>query len=187
MSVPVRLQIAFFTGRSDVGSCALSPQQDRFLAELGAPGRLLVRRNFPWDDATRPWRPTPLWKASFSNLRDYFTSRSDRFRERHAPAVATLLARAPRTLFLVGSCGLEMLVNLRLDPEEARRVCVFAYGPVARSRPDLRCLLVRGSRDWISRLFAPRADHGAGTSHLHYLGDPAVLALCRRFVAEVEA
>lgn len=186
MSDPVRLQIAFLTGRSDVGTCALSPQQEAFLTQLAAPGRLLVRRNFPYDADVRPWRSTPLWRASLSNLRDYFTSRSERFRARHAPALLALLARAPRTLFLTGSCGLEILLNLRLSPADAERVRVFAYGPVARRRPEVASLLVRGSRDWISRLFAPRADHAAGASHLDYLADPEVLALCKRWVAEVE-
>lgn len=183
---PPRLQIAFCTGRSDPARCALSPVQAAFLANLAAPGRRLVPVNFPYDEATPPWMHTPLLRASLANLREYLASRRLSFAERHRGSVLALLGRAPHTVLLAGSCGGELLANLALDAEALCRVSVFAYGPVARRLPACRLLSVRGQGDWLARWASPPADRIVPGGHMRYLSEPAVLELCRAFIADVE-
>jgi hypothetical protein len=183
----VRLQIAFVTGRSDPASCALAPQQRAFLDALAGERRVLVDTNFPYRSGDRAFVATPLWRASLRNAGDYLRSRRDAFRETHGPAVATLLANAHHTVLLAGSCGLEILANLRLPAALLQRTSVFAFGPVARSHPACRVRVVQGTRDWMSRLFVRRADHRPRCGHLDYLRCAAVQQDCRAFVASVEA
>jgi hypothetical protein len=107
------------------------------------------------------------------------------FRRRYRAAVEDLLSRAPHTVLLIGSCGLELFVNLRLDSRWLERTTVFAFGPVARSLPSCRCVLVQGRRDWISRIFLYRADHLIDSHHLDYLTQEEVLLRCDSVVDEV--
>ncbi len=99
--------------------------------------------------------------------------------------VEALLARADRTLFLAGSCGLELFNNLALPADTLRRVTIFAYGPVARRRPGCACLLVQGRRDWFSRRYFRTVDARVNTGHMDYLANPEVAKLAvetvRRF------
>jgi hypothetical protein len=180
-----RLQIAFLTGRSNPRSCALSPEQAAFLAQLAAPRRTLLPCNFPYAAHT-PHATTPLWRASLNNLREYRAARRAAFAVEHRPAVLAMLARAPHTVLLVGSCGLHLLAGLRLDPAALRRISVFAYGAVAQARPACRTLLVQGRRDWLSRGWSPAADHRVAAGHLDYLRNAQVLTLCLEFVAAIE-
>ncbi|WP_024890791.1 hypothetical protein [Luteimonas huabeiensis] len=180
------LQIAFMTGRSDPARCGLSPQQSAFLAALGGPGRRLHRLNFPYLAALDGHRPVALPLAAWRNAWQYLSSRRPAFARRHRDAVLRMLDEAPHTVLLAGSCGLELLANLRLPPAYSRRLSVFAYGPVARGAPDCRRLLcVRGRRDGISlRGFRGRAETVEG-GHMDYLRSDEVRALCERFVQRV--
>jgi hypothetical protein len=181
----VRVQIAFFTGRSNPASCALSPIQTAFLERLRRPGRQLEPLNFPYRPAAMPYESVGLIRASINNALDYLGSRRGAFRERYRPAVEALLSRAPHTVLLMGSCGLELFVNLALDAHCLERTTVFAFGPVARSLPPCRCVLVQGRRDWISRVFVDRADHLIEGHHLDYLLQEEVLECCESLVDEV--
>lgn len=181
MSGPTRpaLQVAFLTGQSRPPAAALSPAQTAFLAALPVPAAARVAFNFPYPaiGQARPFTPTPLLVASLRNARQYFASRRSVFSEHYSPAVEALLDCADHTLFLAGSCGLELFNNLGLPVEVLRRVTIFAFGPVARRRPDCACLLVQGRRDWISRGYFHRADVSVEGGHMDYLTDPAVVAL----------
>lgn len=181
MNHPLRvpLQVAFLTGQSNPPIAALSPSQAAFLAELPVPEEGRVALNFPYPLASpqRPFMPTPLLIASLRNAWQYFASRRPGFPEHHRPAVEALLERADHTLFLAGSCGLELFNNLMLPVSTLRRVTVFAYGPVARRRPDCDCLLVQGRRDCISRSYFRRVDVRVDSGHMDYLGNPSVVAL----------
>lgn len=181
------MQIAFLTGRSDKRRCALSPEQEAFLAQLAAPGRRLLPRNFPYAADSPPHRPTPLWRASLANFAEYRAARRPQFAVCHGEAMRAVLARAPQTVLLAGSCGLELLAGLALDGSSLSRLAVFAYGAVARVRPNCEAVLVQGRRDRLARWFGPRADHLVDAGHLDYLRAPEVLALCRAFLARVEA
>jgi hypothetical protein len=171
------IQVVFLTGQSDPARCALSPAQHAFLEALPLPAGARVPQNFPYGD-TAPWRPTSLLAASLSNARQYLASRRPEFATRYAPAVRRQLAQARRTLILAGSNGLELLSNLRLPPDALDGIEVFAYGPVARRRPRCACVLVQGTRDWLSRVWFPRVDHRVNCGHLDYLESPQVLELC---------
>lgn len=170
--------IAFFTGQSDRGRCALSPLQKAFLARLNGPGRRLIPVNFPYAESA-PYRDTSLLTASWNNVWQTLASQRPSFARRHASAVATLLAGSTHTVFLAGSCGLELFNNLRLAPELERRCTLIAYGPVARRLPHFaRCLLVQGRRDGLTRLAFPGRRPALACGHLDYLTDPGFPALC---------
>jgi hypothetical protein len=172
------LQAVFLTGQSDPQRCALSPEQQAFLDALPLPAAARLSLNFPYDADTPPWRHIPVLIGSVNNTRQYTHSRQAIFADRHAPPVQQLLGRARRTLILAGSCGLELLANLRLPREALERVHVFAYGPVARRLPDCPCVLVQGRRDWVSRLWFRTVDHRVDCGHRDYLQSPEVLSLC---------
>lgn len=174
-------QIAFLTGQSDAGACALSDVQRRFIDRLdNAPA---IPRNFPYDAETRPFAPTPLLRASFNNARQYWASRTRAFRQRHRPAVERLLDGAERSVLLTGSCGLELFNNLALPRAWLDRIVVFAYGPVARRRPDCDAVLVQGRRDLISRCWFRRVDIRVDAGHMDYLAREEVLQHCRAMLA----
>jgi hypothetical protein len=84
-----------------------------------------------------------------------------------------------------GSCGLELFNNLQLPVDAIRKVSVFAYGPVARRRPDCVHLLVGATRDSISKHYFPAPDHIVDCGHMNYLSNPIVRTLCREFIERV--
>ncbi|QIK61887.1 hypothetical protein G7068_00650 [Leucobacter viscericola] len=169
------LQLAFLTGQSDPRQSVLSPAQRQFALSLPIAPTAIVPHNFPYPmhgDKAPPetdWRPTPLLTASFRNTRQYLVSRQKGFAAQWRRPVLDMLARADRTLVLAGSCGLELLSNLRLSADELRGVRVVAYGPVARSVPEAPCVSVVGDRDWLSRRFFPTPDAVVRANHLNYL------------------
>jgi hypothetical protein len=181
------VQAVFLTGQSDATRCALSPVQRAFLEALPLPVSARLPLNFPYHAGTESWRNVSLLAASISNARQYRASRRPDFSTRHAPHVMRELARAPRTLILAGSAGLELLANLRLPREALDRLHVFAYGPVARRLPDCDCLLVQGRRDWVSRWWFRTVDHRVECTHLDYLESPEVLALCLKTLQRLTA
>jgi hypothetical protein len=181
------VQVAFLTGQSDATRCALSPVQRAFLEALPLPASASLPLNFPYDADTAPWRNVSLFAASVNNARQYRASRRSEFAARHAAQVLRQLERAPRTLILAGSAGLELLANLRLPREALDRLHVFAYGPVARRLPDCPCVLVQGRRDWVSRWWFRTVDHRVECTHLDYLQSPEVLALCVQSLQALDA
>lgn len=180
-----RWQVAFFTGQSDRRGCALSDVQRAFMTQLDAAHS--VPWNFPYDAATQPFAPTPLLRASLSNATQYWASRTRRFRERHRPAVEAMLDRADRSLLLAGSCGLELFNNLALPRALLDRVVVFAYGPVARRRPDCDAVLVQGRRDLLSRCWFRRVDLTVDAGHMDYLARDEVVSYCRVLLTQLGA
>jgi pimeloyl-ACP methyl ester carboxylesterase len=183
MSMRAPLQIAFMTGQSDPASCALSIQQSTFLDALAAPEIATVRSNFPYTANSKPRTTPSLPRASWNNARQYLASRQPAFAERHRASVLTMLDGAERTVLLAGSCGLELLANLRLPQAILDRVHVFAYGAVARRRPVCDVLAVWGRRDVIARPWRRRDDHIVDCGHMTYLETPEVLTLCQEFIA----
>jgi hypothetical protein len=182
------VQVLVLTGQSDPSRCALSPVQQAFLDALPLPAAAKLPLNFPYRDDTPPWRHTPVLIGSVNNARQYVRSRQPAFAADHAPHVQRLIARARRTLILAGSCGLELLANLRLPREALDTVHVFAYGPTARRLPDCACVLVQGRHDWISRCWfrADAVDHRVDCFHRDYLQSPEVLRLCIEMVRRLE-
>ncbi|MFC5789615.1 hypothetical protein ACFPPE_07080 [Agromyces tardus] len=196
------LLVCFLTGRSDRANTALSPAQAGFLDALpiGVGERLDV--NFPYAPAGGPWRATPLALASVRNTRDYLASRRAGFPRAHAAAVREVFTRADRTLVLAGSCGLELLANLRLDAPALARLHVVAYGPVARSRPRVSLETVTGAGDALARWSTARwpasgraaaespagaSDHLIDAHHLDYLASPALHAIVVRAIERLRS
>lgn len=190
MNHPTRLplQVAFLTGQSRPPGAALTPAQTAFLEALPLPAAGRVPVNFPYpDDTGEIFAPVPLLIASVRNARQYLSARRAAFASRHGPAVAALLVRAERTLFLAGSCGLELFNSLSLHAETRRRVTIFAYGPVARRRPDCEAFLVQGRRDWLSRRYFRAVDARVDAGHMDYLSDPAVFTLAADLVRRLSS
>jgi hypothetical protein len=182
------LLVCFLTGRSDPANTALSPDQVGFLDALPLAAHERLDVNFPYAPASGAWRRTPLPVASVRNTRDYLASRRAAFAREHSDTVREVLARADRTLVLAGSCGLELLANLRLAANELADVHVLAYGPVARRRPPASLETVVGRRDRLARQGgAIPADHLIGAGHLDYLGSPEFRGIAARAVERLRA
>jgi len=196
-----RLQIAFLTGPVHPYSAALHPRQKRFLAQLqerlrGNPGSerdpiscasrsasdvdvVWVNRDFPYPPSTAAWSPTPLWRASLRNARNFLGARSKRARTHHREHLITFFEQASMTVLLAGSCGLELLAGLELPEAILSRVTIIAYAPVARRPlPRTRLITVRARFDGLSLLFFPRVDYLISGGHLDTLVQPKFLELC---------
>jgi hypothetical protein len=186
-------RIAFLTGSSDPGRCALSPRQRATLDTLAADAYdlSLAALNFPWNEGSARWRPVPLLRASFANAQQYIAARSGRIAgvspESLERARAQLLD-SPRTLLLVGSCGLTLLGPLiaPFDAAQRARLRVVAYGGVAPHWPQhVEGVHLRGHRDRIAAWFGPidgpsvrRVAHG----HMDYLEGETIVAAAREFL-----
>ena len=180
------IQVAFLTGQSNPDSCRLSPVQAQFLQQLRQPGRVMCALNFPYRNGMAAHTNKSLLAASYANTRQYLLSRHLAFVEQYQRDVLALLAHATHTVFLAGSCGLELLINLHLSDAELAKISVFAYGPVARRRPACHHWLVHGTRDWLSRWFFSDVDQRVACGHMDYLLQPSVLAGCQEFLSETE-
>ena len=192
MSAPAR--IAFLTGQSDPGRGALSPVQRAALDALAADGDGFDfdPHQFPWDRTATAWRPVPLLRASLANGRQYLAARRGALHgmaPAQREAARERLQDAPRTLLLVGSCGLALLDALiaPFDAAQRARIRVVAYGAVAPRWPrGLHGVQLRGERDRIAAWFGPAdgpSPRPVAAGHLDYLdGDAArnaVLAAAR--------
>lgn len=189
----MRPRITFLTGQSDPACCTLSPTQAALLAELQrcAEGVDCIALNYPWRAYSGDWRPQPLWRASLANARQYLAAR--RADEPALPTARAWLLEAPRSLLLVGSCGLSLLEALlrEADRHQRSRIRAISYGGVGPRWPSgVDGHAVTGGHDWISGLLGPRTFDGANVTrqtlacgHMDYLQRPdartAVLAATR--------
>lgn len=196
-----RLQIAFLTGPVHPHSAALHPRQTAFLARLqerlrgnADPKRdsvthtnrpvtnfdvAWVDRDFPYPTQTGIWSPIPLWRASARNVRNFLGARLNRARTQYREHLITFLEQASTTVFLAGSCGLELLAGLELPEAALNRLTVIAYAPVARRPlPCTRLITVRARFDILSLFFFPRADYLISGGHLDALVQPEFLEVC---------
>ena len=186
-------RIAFLTGRSDPNRCALSPLQRATLDTLAADAcdLSLAALNFPWDEHSAPWRPVPLLRASLANAQQYIAARSGRIANLSPESIERArnqLRISPRTLLLIGSCGLSLLDPLiaPFDAAQRARLRVIAYGGVAPRWPQhVEGVHLRGHRDRIAAWFGP-ADGPAvrvvAHGHMDYLEGEAIVAAAREFL-----
>lgn len=190
MSVPPQPRIAFLTGQSDPGRCALSPAQRRVLERLAdaAPDLDCTPHNFPWIADPAPWRAVPLLRASLANGRQWLAARRGSlspFAAAEIEAARSRLREAPRTLLLAGSCGLSLLDALvaGFDDAQRARLRVVAYGAVAPRWPRrIDGAALRGDRDRIARWFGPAGGpppQSLACGHLDYLDHAAVVDAAR--------
>lgn len=181
-------RIAFLTGRSDPDRCALSPVQRAILDALAtdATRMRLESLNFPWSGRSREssndsglaWRETPLLRASLANGRQFFAARRGGFADLSRDAVEQArecLRTPPRSLLLVGSCGLSLLDALiaPFDDVDRARLRIVAYGGVAPRWPrGVEGAQLRGHRDRIAAWFGPNdgpTPHAIDCGHMDYL------------------
>jgi len=179
------LCIAFLTGQSNRRSCALSPVQAQFLDQLNSKGIVLQATNFPYDESPQAFTKINLIQASVSNARQYLASRRLSFSEQHSQQVLALINRYSKVLFLVGSCGLELLNNLHLPADMTSRVEVLAYGPVAKSAGCFKLTTVQGKQDYLSRLYFSEVDHRIESGHMDYLQSADFLTITRAKIASM--
>lgn len=190
MNAAVRPRIAFLTGQSDAGRCALSPAQRRVIDRLAeaAPDLDCASLNFPWTADPRPWRAVPLLRASLANGRQYMAARRGAlspFAADEVDAARARLRETPRTLLLAGSCGLSLLDALiaAFDDGQRARLRVVAYGAVAPRWPrGIGGTALRGDRDRIARWFGPAggpAPQPLDCGHLDYLAHADVIDAVR--------
>jgi len=173
------LQIGLLTGQSNPQSCELSPRQRRFLSQFNFPGLTLIPLNFPYSPG-EPHRDMPLLRASLANLRQFLAARQLHTDSAVRAAVIAVIERAPRTLFISGSCGLHLYNSLRLPKVIEARVTVLAFGPVSLGVPRWsRLIAVQGRRDWLSRLFFRPVQHRISCSHMNYLDRPEFTGIVR--------
>lgn len=145
-----------------------------------------VDRDFPYPPKTAAWTATPLWRASLRNLRNFIQARWLTHSQSHQRGVTALLEKADTTVFLAGSCGLELLAGLNLAAPWRERFHVIAYGPVARSPlPALQLTTIRGRLDPLSWLFFPDADHHVPGGHLGTLAHAEFVTLCARIIRPI--
>ena len=169
----------FLTGQSDKRSCSLTPEQEQTAQALGKLGLDVYPLNFPYQEQMAPYQKVPLIRASIANLRMYLQSRRDEFTSRYRPQLCKRISQHPFTLVLAGSCGLEIINNMRLPDEIKKKLHIFAYGPVARKQPDISCTLVQGRRDWLSKYFFSQVDIVVNCGHMDYLQCPEVLRVLK--------
>lgn len=183
-SVSLRPRIAFMTGQSDPGRCALSPVQRATLDALAALDDDIepAPHNFPWHDDDAPWRPVPLLRASLVNGRQYLAARRGALHAlspAQCDAARARLLDAPRTLLLAGSCGLALLDALcaPFDATQRARLRIVAYGAVGPRWPrGIDGLQLRGERDRIAAHFGPADGPPPRTlacGHMDYLDSDA--------------
>lgn len=185
MALNARPRVAFLTGQSDPGRGALSPVQCAALDALAEHNDDIDfdPHQFPWDSAAAEWRPVPLLRASLANGRQYLGARRGILHavsSTQCDAARERLLSAPRTLLLIGSCGLALFDTLiaPFNDDARARLRVVAYGAVAPRWPrGIDGTQLRGDRDRIAAWLGP----GDGpppiriaAGHLDYLdGDPA--------------
>lgn len=180
-----RPRVAFLTGQSDPGRGALSPVQRNALQALadGNDDLHFDPHQFPWHSAAGAWRPVPLLRASIANGRQYLGARRGLLHGvsmTQRDSAREHLLHAPRTLLLVGSCGLALFDALiaAFDDNDRARLRVVAYGAVAPRWPrSIDGTQLRGDRDRIAAWLGPGdgpPPQRIAAGHMDYLdGDPA--------------
>ncbi len=189
-----RPRVAFLTGQSDPGRGALSPVQRATLDALAEHNHDIDfdPHQFPWYSTAAAWRPIPLLRASLANGRQYLDARRGVLHgmsSAQCDAAQARLLAAPRSLLLVGSCGLALLDALiaPFDDDARARLRIVAYGAVAPRWPrGIDGVQLRGDRDRIAAWLGPAdgpAPQRVAAGHMDYLDDDgardAVVAAAR--------
>jgi hypothetical protein len=177
-------KVVLLSGLSDPSSCALAPPQTRFLEGLEIPEAWKVYWNFPYLSCPEiPRREPPLWLAGARNLGQFLSASGRRYQDAARRHWGALETSAGRLVVITLSCGLEIVNQCLGAAGPVGQLQIIALGPVAWARPKAPCVLVRGSRDWISGLFFRRSDvilPGAG--HMNYLEDGRVSRLVKSYL-----
>lgn len=185
LAEPAECSVAWLTGQSSFTHSSLSPGQLSVLDDMSGLGYRAVSCGFPYNTAalSQPYRKEHVIAASVRNGAQFIAARiSRRFVGDLAQHVQPLFDTTSRRLLLLcGSCGVELLSAVLpvVRGGEGLRVLVVALGPVGRlpRGRGIEVRVVRGRRDWISRVTSRGAAHYvAPGGHLDYVDDPRVRA-----------
>jgi len=183
---PVAPIAAFLTGHSVRGCTGLSREQLDFQSRTEIPHHQWLAHNFPYHETFPFPEPVGLIRASLSNAAHVFESWLPSGGTRHRDQVCGIFRRHDAVILLAGSCGLELLNNLRLPDEILARIHVFAFGPVSRRLPRTAShVVVQGTRDFYSGLCHRRPDHLIRCAHMDYLRSPEALDLFNKFCRSI--
>ncbi len=187
----MNLRIAFLTGQSNPASIALSSLQTSFLRRIPFPEECKLYRNFPYRlphvEDPEVYRPVGLLRASLNNAWQYFRSRKPDYALDYSAAFTDEFLHVDRVVLLVGSCGLELFINLQLPDWILQKVSIFAYGAVARSVP--RCgdlFVIRGNHDRIAALWDIPVDCTIACGHMDYLENFQLMDLLTDFLQRID-
>lgn len=180
------MKIAFITGLSDLGNNSLSPEQTSFLKSLQTHEENKIYCNFPYTETKKHYKKTNIILASFSNSLQYFLSRT-KLLDKNTEQLKKMLKENDKVLLLSGSCGLELLNNMKFSKEEKQKLHIIAYGAVARKIPDFVYLtLVQGDKDWIARLWIHVYDIKIKANHMNYLQSNELVNFVNNYIEKME-
>lgn len=180
------MKIAFITGLSTWGNHSLSPEQTSFLNSLQTEENNKIYCNFPYTNNVKKYKHTNVVLASFSNALQYFLSRT-KWIENKSTQLKHIIKENDKVLLLAGSCGLELLNNIKFSKEEKEKIHIIAYGAVARKIPDFQYLtLIQGKKDFIARIWIHIYDIKIEGHHMNYLESKEFLDFVNSYVEKME-
>ena len=180
------IKVCFITGLSNYGNNTLSPIQTEFLSKIDTTEKNKLFLNFPYVNKNLTYKEPHIICASISNAYQYLLSKTYWIEEKNE-RLKSMLKEERRILLLSGSCGLELIRNMKFTKEEKERLHVIAYGAVAKKIPDLKYLtLVQSKNDWIARLWIKEYDFMIEGNHMNYLESEKFLNFTNDYVRKME-
>lgn len=179
------MKVAFITGLSDWNNTTLSPNQKKFLDNLNINKSDKIYSNFPYL-TQRKYNKKNIIIASFSNALCYVLSKAG-FYENKTHRLKKLLNENKIVLLLSGSCGMEILRNLKLSEEEKKKIHIIAYGAVAKKIPDFQnMILIQGKNDWICRIWIKDYNLRINSNHMNYLENNDFLNFVNDYIKKIK-
>ena len=175
-------RIAILTGRSNPGSCALTPAQTAFLEAVRPPECDVIWTAFPYGESGG-YREVHILLASLHNAFEvagtYSAGRVRWIGER----IESLRTGVKRLTLITGSCGLQMVNAAWPLLTAGCEIRIIALGPVCLSKPRMPIVAIRGRSDvWSLALFGGPIDSYSRCGHLSYWESDEVRELVGRLV-----
>lgn len=181
------MKIAFITGLSDWGNTSLSPEQTEFLHGLKSQEQDKIYYNFPYNISRKVYKNTNIILASLSNGIQYFLART-KWLDKKTELLKQIIKQQDKILLLSGSCGLELLNNMKFSKEEKQKIHIIAYGGVATKIPDFPYVtLVQGDKDYIARIWITVYDVKIQCHHMNYLQSTQLLNFVNDYIEKMES
>lgn len=180
------MKVCFITGLSKWGNNTLSPIQTEFLNKLDTTRRNKIFLNFPYINQNLTYKEPHIICASISNAYQYLLSKTYWIEDK-SEHLKSIIKEERKVLLLSGSCGLELIRNMKFTKDEKERLHVMAYGAVAKKIPDLKYLtLVQSKNDWISRMWIKDYDFMIEGNHMNYLESEKFLKITNEYIKKME-
>lgn len=177
-------KIVLMSGLSNPESCHLSAEQVSFLEKLNISSQERTLTNFPYlDESPSEHSKASILRASLNNGRQFISARKSPYQESAIEHWRALAESCEELIVVTLSCGLEILNVCCSTGIQPAKLNVIALGPVARHRPLVPHRLIRGSRDFVSFPFFPKADMILPkVGHMNYLESETVLQLVQELL-----